>query len=258
MTDTIKKESPWAEVLPLAEKILRLVDDNAPKGELNISPSFHVHMLSMFVRAHRLYEGVLVLLKAELPEESMFLARSLFEDSLCLQQLAAEPKNRDALILRCVNNSLDEYESLMKAGITTGLDTDITTVLAELKKQKRDIQEAMKLHHVTKLKTFLLPLAAAHKFGREDDYWIYKYSHQTVHGSDAAWIYARIQYAQHTGFHAHTPHPVLRSICAHFSARSMSNAFSAACSIFGWTLPPEVEQTVRDIDTAISSSAERD
>jgi hypothetical protein len=253
MTDRTKKESPWAEVLPLAEKILRLVDDNAPQGELNVSPGFYSHMLIMFVRAHRLYEGVLVLLKAELPEGSMFLARSLFEDSLCLQQLAAEPKNRDALILNFVNSSIDEYKSLMNAGITTGLDTDITTVLAELKKQRRDVQKVMKLHHVTKLKDFLSPLAGARKFGREDDYWLYKYSHQTVHGSDAAWIYARIQYAQHTGFHAHTPHPVLRSICAHFSARSMSNAYSAAASIFGWTLPPELGEIVIQIDKLIEA-----
>jgi Family of unknown function (DUF5677) len=253
MTDTTKKESPWAVVLPLAEKILELVDDNAPKGELNISPGFHSHMLRMFVRAHRLYEGVIVLLKAELPEESMFLARSLFEDSLCLQQLAAEPKNRDALILCSVNSSIDEYKSLMNAGITTGLDTDITTALAELNKQQRDVQKAMRVHHVTKLKEFLSPLAGARKFSREDDYWLYKYSHQTVHGSDAAWIYARIQFAQHTGFHAHTPHPVLRSICAHFSARSMSNAYSAASSIFGWTLPPEVGELVNQIDKLIEA-----
>src|SRR5690349_3630288 len=102
MTDMTMKESPWAEVLPLAEKILRLVDENAPKEALNISPGFHSHMLSMFVRAYRLYEGVLVLLKAELPEESMFLARSLFEDSLCLHQCQGEADGSRACCRRAI------------------------------------------------------------------------------------------------------------------------------------------------------------
>jgi hypothetical protein len=37
-------------------------------------------------------DGILVLLKSELPEESAFLARSLFEDSLRLKQLQEKPE----------------------------------------------------------------------------------------------------------------------------------------------------------------------
>ena len=65
------------------------------------------HILGMFWRSLRLYQGALLLLKAELPEEAAFLARSLFEASLRLKQMADEPQQRDRLILHWVNNLID-------------------------------------------------------------------------------------------------------------------------------------------------------
>jgi hypothetical protein len=59
-------------------------------------------------------DGILVLLKSELPEESAFLARSLFEDSLRLKQLQEEPEARIALVLGWVNRSLNEKRGLMQ------------------------------------------------------------------------------------------------------------------------------------------------
>lgn len=93
----------WAEVLPLAEKIFQLVRDSTPKKLSDVNPAVHLHIIGMFWRALRLYGGVLILLKAELPEEAAILARSLFEEALRLQQLAADTKNRNALILGWAN-----------------------------------------------------------------------------------------------------------------------------------------------------------
>ena len=70
----------------LADDLLSRLKACTPKTEFEI-PTAHVYIVGMFWRAVRLYDGTLVLLKSELPEESALLARSLFEESLRLRQL---------------------------------------------------------------------------------------------------------------------------------------------------------------------------
>lgn len=257
MTDATKKEFLWAEVLTLAEKILRIVDEGVPQGGFDVSPARYFHILGMFWRARRLYDGVLLLLKAQLPEESTILARSLFETSLYLQQLAADPKHRDALILGWLNSSINECQGLLETGKASGLDPDIGEALADLEKQRQEIQKDIKSLALTGTKPFLSPKdAAINKFGRKDDYWFYEFSHETVHGSHLAWIYGRKQSGDLTGLHAKTDDPVFCSACVHFSARSISNAYTAACSIFGWKLQPELDEMVNRIDKLIEAHNE--
>jgi hypothetical protein len=73
----------------------------------------------MFWRAVRLYDGVLCLVKAHLPEEAAILARSLFEVSLDLRQLEAEPEHREALVYGWINTSLNEQMGLLQNCVPT-------------------------------------------------------------------------------------------------------------------------------------------
>jgi len=59
VTDTTRKESPWVEVLTLAEKLLLLVGVSEPKGEFEISAAHMQGAVAIFWRAYRLYDGVL-------------------------------------------------------------------------------------------------------------------------------------------------------------------------------------------------------
>jgi hypothetical protein len=257
MTDKTPREPLFEGVLALAEKILRIVEESVPKGVFDVSPARNRHIVGMLWRARRLYEGVLLLLKAQLPEESTILARSLFETSLRLQQLAADPENRAALILGWLKGSINEYEGLLKTGKASGLDTDISAALADLEKQRQELQKDIKSLALSGTQPFLSPKdAAINKYGRKDDYWFYEFSHETVHGSQAAWIYGTKQYGDFTGLHAKTDDPVFRSTCAHFSARSISNAYSATASIFGWKLHPELHELVNQIDKLIEAHNE--
>jgi hypothetical protein len=60
-------------------------------------PTHYAYILGMYWRCVRLFEATLLLLKSELPDEATIVARSLFEESLRLQQLAADETDRDAL-----------------------------------------------------------------------------------------------------------------------------------------------------------------
>ena len=104
-------ELPCTDILGHAENIHNIIRERTPKV-FDIRP-VDQHMIGMFWRAVRLYDAVLILLKNQLPEEAAILARSLFEVSLHLQQLDAEPREKDALIFGWINRSLTEQMGLL-------------------------------------------------------------------------------------------------------------------------------------------------
>ena len=257
VTDTTRKESLWVEVSALAEKLLLLVGDSTPKGEFPVTPSANIHIVGMLWRAYRLYDGVLILLKAELPEEAAILARSLFEVSVRLRQLEAEPHNRNALILSWVNRSIKQQFGLLQVGKAFELDTDIDEAVARLEEHRKQNREYASELGVGPFKSFLTVKDAAKRFDRKDGYWTYEWAHESVHGTDAAWMFARLRPAvDMVGLYAKTGNPSLRSSFAHFAARSMADAAKAVFAILGWTLPPELEQTVSDIEGVLDSKAD--
>ena len=191
MMDANNRESVWVEVLARAEGLLQHIRENSPKGVFEI-PAAHIQVVvAIFWRAVRLYDGVLVLLKNQQPEEAMFLARSLFEDGLRLQELAEDIQNRDALILCWVNRSIGENRGLLEVGKACGLDTDISAAVTSLEGEVRELQKYARQHGVMKFQTFLSTREAALKFGRREDYWTYHWAHESVHGSDASWMFAK-------------------------------------------------------------------
>jgi Family of unknown function (DUF5677) len=249
-----KENSLWVPVLAHADRLLQLVNESSPKGEFEI-PTAYIHIAGMFWRARRLYDGVLLLLKGELPEEAAFLARSLFETSLRLQQLADEAANRNALILGWANRSIDEQRGLLEVGRACGHDTDIGSALASLEEQRQKLHDYGARHGVTGFQAFRSVKDGAFRFGRKDDYWTYEWAHESVHGTDAAWMFARRKSSENTaGLYAKTNDPTLLSGFALFAARSMANASEAAFTIFGWALPAELMETVKEIERTLDSA----
>ena len=92
MPNATSVEDRWSQMLSNAEAIQREITENTPTlFDVTISTS---HIVSMYWCAIRLNDGIIILLKAELPEEAAILARSLIEVSLNLRQLQAEPDFR--------------------------------------------------------------------------------------------------------------------------------------------------------------------
>src|ERR1041385_3781004 len=143
-SNAIKRESLWTLILPHAEKLLQLVRDSAPKEGFE-SRYPNVQIVGMYWHVLRLYDGALILLKAELPEEAAILARSLFETSLRLQQLQAQPHDRASLILRWLNRSLAHQLGVLEFMKECALDIeiDIDGKIAMLKEQRRQIRKSV-------------------------------------------------------------------------------------------------------------------
>ncbi len=145
-----------------------------PKETIQI-PTTHVYVLGMSWRAVRLFDGILLLLEANLPEKSMMLARSLFEESLWLQQLAADTPTRDALVLRWAKKSIQEKRGLIRDAESVGLESPSEPLLATLDEQEGKLQGYARGHGIGRLPKLLSVKDAALRFGRGEDYWTMPY-----------------------------------------------------------------------------------
>jgi hypothetical protein len=249
--------SLWHEIQQHADRVLELVRGAAPKAEIEM-PTHHGFILGMFWRCLRLYDATLLLLKAELPEEAAFLARSLFEESLRLKQLDEEPKARTAIVLGWVNRSIDEKRGLMEVAKSIGLEDNIDLALASLEEERRKLRDYTARQGVTSLRAFRSVREAAIRYDRKDDYWTYEWSHESVHGSDAAYMYARRKVGQGAAaIYARTGDPELRAGFAEFAARSLTDATLATFAMFGWPLPPDLAQPVARMRALLDEHAER-
>jgi hypothetical protein len=242
----------WNDVLSNAKQLSSAVKDNVPKHALEI-PTAHAFILGMFWRTVRLYDGTLLLPEAQFPEEAAILARSLFEESLRLRQLGADKANRDALILGWANTSINEKIGLIKVAESVGLEPDSQPLLAALDEERSKLQGYAQRHRVVKFIPFLSVKDAALRFGRMEDYWTYSWSNESVHGSDAAWLFGRRKIATDTiGLFAKTNNPGLCASIAAFAAVSLIDAASAVSSIFGWA----AFASAREICTRIQGAAD--
>ena len=225
--------SIWTEVQANARKLLGEIKGDVLNRPVKM-PTSHAFIFGMFWRSVRLYEGTLVLLEDQLPEEAAILGRSLFEESLRLRQLGADESKRDALILAWADASIREKVGLIKTAESIGIEPDGRAILEKLGQDRSNLWSHAQRLKVAKYIPFLQPKVAAIRFGRKEDFWTYSWSHESVHGSDAAWLFARKKIGENLALFAKTSSPGLRASFAAFAAESVMDVAEATASIFQW------------------------
>lgn len=248
-------DPPWQLVEAECEALLTSLRGTASTSAHEM-PSHYAHILGMYWRCVRLFDAALQLLKAELPEEAAIIARSLFEDSLRLQQVAADDVDRDALVLGWANDSISERFGLLQVAKSLGLDDDISVAEGKLNDQRRVLQAFQLRRGVKKLKRFAAERQASVRFGRADDFWAYSLSHELVHGSDVAWLFARrSQGTDVGGLHAKTSDPGIRAAFAEFAAGSVTAAAKAAAAIFPFLQVEAIDDSLANIRKLLENGA---
>jgi hypothetical protein len=94
---------------------------------------------------------------------------------------------------------------------------------------------------------------AAKRYGRsEEEMLFYQWYHESVHDSEAAWIFAKMDGEEGTvGVFSKTGNPRILSFVAHFAARSMTDAAEAMFAIMGWQFPAVVEEQLAQIEQVL-------
>ncbi|HUR19471.1 MAG TPA: hypothetical protein VMZ90_01600, partial [Vicinamibacterales bacterium] len=136
-----------------------------------------------------------------------------------------------------------------------GLDKEIDAAEQQLTEERHRLQAYQQRREVKRLRRFAGGQELANRFARQDDYWAYCYSHESVHGSDIAWSYGRRRVADDVaGLHAKTSDPGTRASFAEFAASSVTAAAVAASRIFDWLKVESLTEPLTAIHALLSQS----
>jgi hypothetical protein len=250
-----------AGVLEFLRRVESAIRANKPTDSISVTSAdqFLVH-LSSRVRSH--YRGVLCLLDADLPEEAMGLARSLFTDSLRLQELEAAGDGRAALMLGWHDDDLTRLIDLAANAKRLGAAADITDVTQFLSERRRRVESYRSDQGVGTLRAFLTEDEAAEKFKRQGELVSFLVAHQQVRGSTVLFPLrpGRIQLTgdEVIGIVNANIQPDFIEAVGVFAARSALIASRATANTLGWRPHHDVDGLLAEIEQRVEAKEAED
>lgn len=209
----------------LLKRIRHELRNIVPAEFVEVTPADSV-ILGMYWRSVRLYDGVVVLLENNLPEEAMFLARSAFEESLKLRELGDDTSKRLGLVVTHVKKSIDERRYIF---------ANEPEANAKLDNEESELAAFAQRSGVGRYPAFLSIRAAIERFERGPDSGLYGLGHHFVHGTDFAMNFSRQKID--TGemlIRDRTKTLWVQLGVAIFASLSLVEATKGAAQVFGW------------------------
>jgi hypothetical protein len=229
---------------------------STPRDVIELSPP-DVDALGMYWRCVSLFRSLLILLDNHYPEEALFLARSLFEESLRLMQLNDAGTERERMLVGLRAKWLQSQEHLFATEAEDlGLTEDASDVRTHVRGQQGDLERYRKRKGIGGSKGLRDSVKdAAIRLDRQGAYWTYLLAHKMVHGEDTAQLYRRNKVeVDVVAFFSHTRDPDILAGVGAFAARCIADAFYAAAGIFGWAASSEVQELVEDVGRRVNDS----
>ena len=248
-------------LLGFAERIATAVKAIVPKEPVEIKQADRV-AFSMYWRLVRYFDAEMLLIQNGLPEEAFALARGSFEDSLRLAEMDGAGTGRASFEVQWVLDSYAEQESLMKEAQRLGIrhkggtPTD-AEVLAKVEEWRAALEGYRTRNGVGRLRRFSQEKDAAKTYGRDQEYWTYRLSHNMVHGSDLSQLYFNTPIDGGVAALDRTWSPELRLAVFEFAATSVLRGAQAMARMFQWPglqklvdLDAELDGTMKGINPA--------
>jgi hypothetical protein len=208
------------------------------------TPRYLLQVLALFDRCRSMLGAIRLLLGYNCVHEAVILARPLFADSLTLAEIAAAGETeRKRLALGREMAGLADMEGVLREAESRG--GNIAKGMAKIAERRTHLEEFARRENLSTRQwrpdDHLKDLAAEH--GEGDEYLDIRFTHLFVHGSTSVTIDRYSQrddgtwevggpaadfkpWANGTGF---------------FAAQSALRAGRAACRIFGWDEPRELQ-----------------
>ena len=223
--------------------------DCAPRELIPTDISTHeAFILGFYWQARSLHKSIAILLDADFPDEALLVARSLFIESLRLQELAVSEPRRAELVLAWANDSLQRRKKMLREANHVGLVDDFEAKMNALREEETRQQKYQRDQGVEKLRDFMDPRVAVKKFGRDEDYFAYELAHQMVHGSSVAHISrSKRLWGDVLGLFSIDAGVYATATVVVFAGRSTLLACRSACTIFGWREPPQVSELLAEV-----------
>lgn len=203
-------------------------------------------IVGKFWRARGLFVGCHRLALEDLSDEAAVLSRSLFTESLHLTKLAASDLGtRRRLILGWVEKSAVYDQRLVKEGEALGLGSasQIASVKKTMAREAKARQQYRDTHGLGKDRSFGDEQTLVKEQDRSRNFWEFLHSHQLVHGSESA---VKRKILGGTLQMRCSSETLVESV-AGFAAKSMLLSDRAACQIFGWPEPAELQELLSHV-----------
>jgi hypothetical protein len=238
----------WEEVREVLERIEDRLLSSVPE-EISVASADEI-ALGMYWRCISLFRSITLLLNNNQPEEALMLWRALFTDSLRMRELeAAEEKDRIAYELRHYAKSVEQKKQLLQQAKRLGVTDDITSELAEMEKEKRNVENYRKRLGIEKLKQFSSEKNLINKLNLEVDLWTFLYSQGFVHGADIALRHRRHKIQDDVfAFFSHTVDPDFLAGVGLAAAQAILDTHEAAGKMFGWQISPELQKLIENLE----------
>lgn len=208
-------------------------------------------VLGVFDRCRSLLGAIRLLLANKFTHEAVMLGRPLFADSLFLMEYAAvDERRRTDMVVGWTMASLSDLEGIVRSKAD---DAALRTIAAQ-----RTALEGYARRHGARTRFWrpddhVKPLSKKH--GRTEEYTGLLVAQHFVHGSTLA-VSQRYAQVSEDSIEVGGPaveHDAWARDAGLFAAESTLLAARAACAIFGWEEPPEIERLLRRIEEMVEA-----
>lgn len=239
----------WEDVREVLERIEDRLLSSGPAEEISVAPADAI-ALNMYFRCISLFRSITLLLNNNQGEEALMLWRALFTDSLRMMELeAAGKKDRIAYELGHYANSRKRTKHLLQRAKRLGVTDDVTSALAHIENQKRNVENYGKRLGIEKLKRFSSEENLINKLNLEVDLWTFLHSHGFVHGEDIALGQRRREIQPGVlAFFSHTVDPDFLASVGLVAAQAILDTHEAAGKMFSWQISPEVQELIENLE----------
>jgi hypothetical protein len=196
--------------------------------------------VALYSRSRSLLHGVGTLLDERLPEEAMFLVRSLLSDSLTLAELERRPSDREALAIGWMADSVNRLEHLAREAVSSGLEHEPEAWATEIAARRRKIDSFRELHGVHRQLPIAHEKQLAADQGHAEEYWTYKYASEVIHRADLAQdTRSTLIEESVTQIHLRSENEELIAATCEAALTSALRAHFSACRILGLEISTE-------------------
>ncbi len=249
-----RSNAAWDKVRRLYEDI-ELASRSLIPFELSVKQTDFV-AVRFYWRACSLSTAIRVLLDADLTEEALILARSLFVESLRLEEVAKAGEDRHGLLLGYIVRSWERHAHLIRRGIPLGFESNLSPEEKKWRKQQAQLENYRRRHGIGKTPKFKSPKDAAREFHRPaEDIFLFHLADEVVHGEESSFINRQRNLEDGTmAVFANTIDPKVKLQYARFSARALVIATKSIAAIVEYEVPETVEQQLRTLEEQVEDT----
>jgi hypothetical protein len=239
----------WEAVREVLERIEEKLLSSGPAEEISVAQADAI-ALNIYFRCISLFRSITLLLNNNQAEEALMLWRALFTDSLRMRELeAAGKKDRIAIELGHYVNSVERTKQRLQQAKRLGVTDDVTSELAQIENQKKNVENYRKRLGIEKLKQFSSEENLINKLHLEVDRWTFLSSHGFVHGEDIALGHRRRKIQPGVlAFFSHTVDPDFLAGVGLAAAQAILDTHEAARKMFGWQISPELHELIENFE----------